>query len=270
MTTVKLHDGRVILVHGDCLNILPKVKPKIVSMIFADLPYGTTSCKWDQIIPFDQLWPRLKNVCKPFAAKVFTAREPFTSILVTSNIKEYHHKWVWNKKQSGSFQTAQYMPLQIEEDVVVFGDFDETNEDVIVFGQTPFYYPQMRKGKMRKRGGAYVASRVTSGLTDGYEVWSDDYFPVNILDIVNPRIGKLHPTEKPLPLLEYLIKTYTNEDDIVLDPTFGSNTTCEACIKLNRRYIGIERDNEYFDIGVTRAKKAVNLYATVNNTANNQ
>jgi len=248
MNIVKLDQNRIILIHDDCLHAMNAIKPSAIDLIFADLPYGTTQCKWDTVIPFQPLWIHFNRIAKSRIPFVFTAREPFTSVLVQSNITKYHHKWVWNKKQSGSFQTAKYMPLQIEEDVIVFGD-------------RPNYYPQMRTGRMRQRGGASQTNNAMgdNGLTAGYENWSDQYFPTNILDIANPRRNKLHPTEKPLELMEYLIKTYSKPNDTVLDPVMGSASTGAACVNLNRKFIGIEKDENYFNIAVQKIKEALEL-----------
>jgi site-specific DNA-methyltransferase (adenine-specific) len=232
---------KIKLMQGDCLELMKGVADKSVDMILCDLPYGTTACKWDNVIPFEPLWEQYNRVIKNCGAIVLTAREPFTSLLIGSNIKKYKHKWVWNKKQSGSFQNAKYMPLQIEEDIVVFSN-----------GRVN-YYPQRRKGKMRKRGGAKEKSRVVgSGLQDGYENYSDLYYPTNIIELANPRINKLHPTEKPVALFEYLIKTYTNEGETVLDNCMGSGTTAIACINTNRNYIGFELDEDYYKSATAR------------------
>lgn len=223
--------------YGDCLSLMDKIDDKSIDMILCDLPYGTTACKWDTTIPFEPLWEQYKRIRKDNCAIVLTGREPFTSIMISSNLKEYKHKWVWNKKQSGSFQNAKYMPLQIDEDIIVFCK-NKVN-----------YYPIMRKGKMRKRGGAKEKSRVVgSGLKDGYENYSDLYYPTNIIELANPRINKLHPTQKPVELFEYLIKTYTNEGDVVLDNCAGSGTTGVACVNTNRNYIMMEKDKKYYDI----------------------
>ena len=211
------------------------------------LTLGTTACKRDTIIPFEPLWEQYNRIIKHNGAIVLTAREPFTSLLVNSNIKKYKHKWVWNKKQSGSFQNAKYMPLQIDEDIIVFSN-GKCN-----------YYPVMRKGKMRKRGGAKEKSRVVgSGLKDGFENYSDMYYPINIYELANPRVNKLHPTEKPIDLMKMLIETYTKENEIVLDNTMGSGTTGVACVNTNRHFIGIEKDDNYFEIAENRIKEAVN------------
>lgn len=244
MNVVRLGTNRIVLIHDDCLHAMPAVKPQSIDLIFADLPYGTTQCKWDILIPFPALWRNFNRLARPRIPFVFTAREPFTSVLVQSNIERYHHKWVWNKKQSGSFQTTKYMPLQIDEDVIVFGD-------------RPHYYPKMRTGKMRKRGGASETNRAMgeNGLTPGFENWSDQYYPTNILEIANPRIGKLHPHEKPLELMMYLVETYSKPGDVILDPTMGSGSTGAACVRLNRRFIGIEKDEHYFNVAVDRIKR---------------
>jgi site-specific DNA-methyltransferase (adenine-specific) len=248
MNVVRLDNGRIILIHAPCETALQAIKSQSVDMVFADLPYGTTQNKWDVVIPFDILWKQFNRIAKPRIPFVFTAREPFTSVLVNSNINEYHHKWVWNKKQSGSFQTAKYMPLQIEEDIIVFGD-------------RPNYYPQMRTGKMRKRGGALETNRAMgeNGLTAGYENWSDQYYPTNILEIANPRIGKLHPHEKPLELMTYLVLTYSNINDTVVDPTMGSGSTGVSCANTFRRFIGIEKDEYWFNVAVTRITDKLSL-----------
>lgn len=229
---------------GDCLEVMKLIDDKSIDMILCDLPYGTTACKWDTIIPFELLWLQYKRIIKNNGAIVLTGREPFTSALIMSNIKNYKHKWVWNKKQSGSFQNAKYMPLQIEEDIIIFS-YDRCN-----------YYPIMRKGKMRMRGNAKGVSGVVGcGLVNGYKNYSDFYHPINIIEFVNGRIGKLHPTQKPTALFEYLIKTYTNEGDLILDNCAGSGTTGIACINTNRNYVMIEKEEKYFNIIENRIKE---------------
>lgn len=234
---------KIDLYKGDCLEIMNNIADKSIDMILCDLPYGTIDCKWDTMIPFEPLWKQYNRVIKDNSGILLFGREPFTSQLINSNLKNYKHKWIWNKKQSGSFQTAKYMPLQIDEDIIVF-----TSN-----GKKVNYYPIMRKGKMRKRGGAKEKSRVVNGLSDGYENYSDEYYPTNIIEIANTRIGKLHPTEKRVDgLLDYLIKTYTNENETVLDNCMGSGSTGIACLDTNRDFIGIEKDDKYFDVAVKR------------------
>lgn len=237
--------GLLMLVHDDCFNVFPTIHEKSVDLVLADPPYGVTSQKWDSILPFELLWKELKRLIKPHAPIILFGREPFTSMLISSNIKNYKHKWVWNKKQSGSFQNAKFMPLQIDEDIIVFC-YERCN-----------YFPIMRKGKMRKRGGAKEINRVISennGLVQGYFNYSDEYFPVNIIEMANPRKSKYHPTEKPVELLRYLIKTYSKEGDTVLDFCAGSGSTGVACLLEYRQFIGIEKDNNYYNIAVERMK----------------
>jgi len=232
-----------MLLMGDCLELMKDIPDKSVDMILADLPYGVTSCKWDIIIPFNELWKEYQRIIKDCSGILLFGREPFSSLLVTSNIKWYKHKWIWNKKQSGSFQNAKYMPLQIDEDIFCFAN-GKVN-----------YYPKMRKGKFRKRGGAKEKSRVTgNGLIDGFENYSDLYYPTNIIEIANPRKEKLHPTQKPIELCEYLIETYSQENEIVLDNVAGSCTTAIACKNTKRRWICIEKEQKYCDISVERIK----------------
>jgi site-specific DNA-methyltransferase (adenine-specific) len=233
--------SRSTFYQGDCLVEMDKIADKSVDMILCDLPYGTTDCKWEIILDFDMLWLQYKRVIKDSGAIVMTAREPFTSKLVVSNMLWYKHKWVWNKKQSGSFQNAKYMPLQIEEDIIVFGK-GKIN-----------YYPQMRKGVMRKKGGRKDFNETMSGLKPNYFTENDDYYPVNIIEFTKET--GLHPTQKPVELMEYLIKTYTNEGETVLDNCMGSGTTGVACKKTGRHFIGIEKDEKYFELAVRRVSE---------------
>jgi site-specific DNA-methyltransferase (adenine-specific) len=230
---------------GDCLEVMPEIPAGSVDMVLCDLPYGTTDCKWDSVIPFEPLWREYRRTTKRVAAIVLTACQPFTSALVMSNARHFRTSWVWNKKQSGGFATAKYHPLKITEDVVVFG-FD-----------TVRYFPQMRKGIMRKKGGARAQNEIQSGLKPNHAVRNDDYYPTNVIEIVNPRMGAVHPTQKPVALMEYLIKTYTNEGDTVLDNCMGSGTTGVACMRTGRNFIGIERDPQYFAIAQERINSAV-------------
>jgi site-specific DNA-methyltransferase (adenine-specific) len=223
------------VLHGDCLELMKDIADKSIDMILCDLPYGTTACKWDVIIPFDKLWEQYHRIIKDNGAIVLTASQPFTSALVMSNIKNYRHQWAWNKNNSAGFATAKIRPFAICEDILVFGR-NKVN-----------YYPQMEKrGKERIKGG-YSSS-------DNYNLkptkkMSNEYYPKNLINISNAnQNGKTHPTQKPVSLFEYLIKTYTNEGDIVLDNCAGSGTTAIACINTNRNYILMEQEQKYFDI----------------------
>ena len=229
----------------DCLEGMKQIPDGTIDAVICDLPYGTTACAWDSVIPFDKLWEQYRRICKPNAAIVLTAREPFTSQLVMSNIKNYKHKWVWNKKQSGSFFNAKFMPLQIEEDVLVFCFDSHVN-----------YYPIMRRGEYRLKGRTTKQVETASGLKVSDGTYNDEYYPVNILEYPNcsNKSENIHPTQKPVDLLRYLVLTYTNEGDTVLDNCMGSGTTAIACIKERRHFIGFELSKEYFDKAVRRIK----------------
>ncbi|HRH58894.1 MAG TPA: site-specific DNA-methyltransferase, partial [Chitinophagales bacterium] len=228
------------LMLGDCLERMKEIPDGSVDMILADPPYGTTACKWDSIIQLEPMWEQLKRIIKPNGAIVMTASQPFTTTLIASNIQGYKHQWFWNKNNSAGFATAKVRPFAICEDVLVFSKN----------GEKVNYYPQMTTGKMRIKGG-YSKS-------DNYRITPtsklcDKYYPKNLLNFSNAsQKGKVHPTQKPVALMEYLIKTYTNENETVLDFTFGSGSTGVACMNTNRKFIGIEMDDHYFDIGSKR------------------
>lgn len=230
----KLHIANGQFWQGDCLELMRDIPDGSVDMILCDLPYGTTDCKWDAVIPLEALWEQYWRVCKPNAAIVLTAAQPFTSALVMSQPKNFKTSWVWNKKQSGGFATAKYHPLKVTEDVLVFGKGKIT------------YNPEMRTGRMRTKGGSKQQNEIQSGLKAGHSTVNDQYYPTNIIEIVNPRGGGIHPTQKPVALFEYLIRTYTNPGELVLDNTAGSGTTAVAAERTGRQWICIERDEDYY------------------------
>ena len=207
-----------------------------VDAIITDPPYGTTACKWDSVIPFEPMWEQLKRIIKPNGAIVLTASQPFTSALVMSNIKMFKYEWIWDKRQTGNPFLAKKQPLKVHENILIFN--------------TNIYKPQMLEGRMRKKGGGKNSK--IFGNTD--EVVNNQYYPKSILEISNcsNKIDKLHPTQKPTALMEYLIKTYTNEGETVLDFTMGSGSTGVAAKNLNRNFIGIELDEKYFEIAKRR------------------
>ena len=222
----------------ECLEGMKKIPDKSIDMILCDLPYGTTACKWDAIIPFEPLWEQYERVIKDNGAIVLTASQPFTTKLIDSNIDLFRNCWVWNKKISGNPLLAKHQPLKVHEDICVFSKKRHN------------YYPQMRKGKMRKKGGG------RSKLFD-MEMsakYSDEYYPISIIEFSNAKRG-VHPTQKPVALFEYLIKTYTNEGETVLDNCMGSGTTAIACINTNRNYIGFELDEEYYKASLDRIEE---------------
>lgn len=231
----------------DCLEGMKLIPDKSIDMILCDLPYGTTNAKWDNIIPTEPMWKQYNRIIKNNGAIVLFGREPFTSILICSNIKNYKHKWIWNKKQSGSFANAKYMPLQIEEDIAVFCN---NNKKVN-------YYPIMRNGKLRKKGGSKKQIETMSKfIKPDYYTYSDKYYPTNIIEFANCRNKKenKHPTQKPVDLCEYLINTYTKENEIVLDNCIGSGTTAIATLNTNRNFIGFELDKQYCEIANERIR----------------
>ena len=191
------------------------------------------------------MWEQLKRVIKPNGAIVLTASQPFTSALVMSNPKMFKYCWVWDKRAAGNHGLAKHQPMKVHEDVVVFSQ------------NTHLYLPIMTKGKSRKKGGYGLGNSIATGMKEISPRLCDDYYPKSILEITNAgRSGKVHPTQKPVALMEYLILTYTNEGETVLDFTMGSGTTGVACKNLGRKFIGIELDQGYFDIAVKRIGEA--------------
>lgn len=230
------------LILGDCLEKMKDIPDKSVDMILADLPYGTTACKWDTIIPFEPLWEQYKRIIKDNGAIVLTASQPFTSALVMSNVKMFKYEWIWEKPQPSNSLLANKQPLKYHENILVFGG----NK----------YNPEMWEGKPnhgRNDSGKDMKTEIlgteikrTATNKNGIK------YPKSIIKFTAPRTNKIHPTQKPVALFEYLIKTYTNEGDLVLDNVMGSGTTGVACKNLNRDFIGIELDPTYFEIAKQR------------------
>jgi ribosomal protein L11 methylase PrmA len=238
------------LMQGDCLELMKTIPDGSVDMVLTDPPYGTTACKWDSVIPFEPMWEQLKRVTKKNGAIVMTASQPFTSVLVMSNPRAFHQSLVWRKNKASGHLNAKKRHLTGHEDVIVFCD------------GVPVYNPQMWKSRPSNSAtrtkhtsvyGAQVSTTYEGGKTDRY--------PVSVLDfpVVNndgTGDGRFHPTQKPVALMEYLIKTYTNENETVLDFTMGSGTTGVAAKNLNRNFIGIELDETYFNIAQERIANA--------------
>ena len=231
---------------GDCLELMKDIPDGSVDLILTDPPYGTTACKWDNVIPFDEMWLRLNKLIKPNGAIVLFGSEPFSSALRMSNIKNYKYDWIWDKKLAGNGILAKKQPLKVHELIHIFN--------------SKIYYPQKTKGKMRSKmtGGMDTNSvdTIQNSISFQEEYKNDDYYPKTIQEFstAGMRAGRLHPTQKPVALLEYLINTYTHEGETVLDFTAGSFSTAIACLNTDRNFIGIELDDNYFDIGVNRIK----------------
>lgn len=231
--------------HGDCLQIMPTLPVGCADMILTDLPYGTTSCRWDTVIPFAPLWERYHRLIKPRGAIVLFGAQPFTSALVMSNAREFKYCWVWDKAMPTGHLDAKLRPLRRHEDICVFG------------GSPLNYYPRM-EARGRKRLKSY-ADRSTGDAIystrypDQKPIRSDTYYPTTVLEFSNAsRSGKVHPTQKPVDLLAYLVCTYTLPGQTVLDSCMGSGSTGVACIRTERDFIGIEKDDEYFKVATER------------------
>ena len=237
---MKIQQNQIELIQGDCLEKMKDIPDGSIDLVLTDPPYGTTACKWDSIIDFDLMWEQLKRVIKPNGAIVLTASQPFTSALVMSNIKDFRYCWAWDKKKGGNIMNLKSQPYKVHEDVCVFSI------------KPHLYYPIMTDQKER------TGKTYSKGEANGIENYGDTRiynkkYPKSILEVSNAdQKGKTHPTQKPVALFEYLIKTYTNEGDLVLDNCMGSGTTGVACKNLNRNFIGIELDPEYFKIAEKR------------------
>ena len=230
------------LMNGDCLDLMKTIPDGSVDMVLTDPPYGTTACKWDSIIPFEPMWAELKRIIKPNGAIVLFGSEPFSSALRMSNIKQYKYDWIWDKVNSGGGLLAKKQPLKQHEIISIFSNGGHN------------YYPVMTKGKLRnKKSYGSKKGSVTGFIEASKDNYNDLYFPKTIIQYSNAsQKGKLHPTQKPVALLEYLIKTYTQENETVLDFTMGSGSTGVAAKNLNRSFIGIELDEKYFEIAKER------------------
>ena len=238
------------LYNGDCLDVMDRLIEESVKVdcILTDPPYGTTACKWDAIIPFDDMWERLNKLIKPNGAIVLFGNEPFTSELICSNLKGFKYRWDWDKKIPSGMSYARYRPMQQTEDIIVF-----TKN-----GEKTIYNPQMTKrDKPIKSGGTKHSETAPIKYKDKDFKKTYEYKnPTTLIEFDKIRKGSLHPTQKPTDLLEYLIKTYTNENEIVLDFTMGSGSTGVACANTNRKFIGIELDKNYFNIASKRIEEA--------------
>jgi len=231
------------LILGDCLEVMRDIPDGSVDMVLADPPYGTTACKWDSVIPFEPMWDHLKRVTKRNGAIVMTASQPFTSALVMSNVKMFKYCWVWEKTQAVGHLNAWRMPMRKHEDICVFSagtiNYRPQLEDKPVKDQRPIT-------TRTKKSDCYGNHRL-----DSHKCPPDKAMPRSVLKIANQQ-RQVHPTQKPVALMEYLIRTYTNEGETVLDFTMGSGTTGVACKNLNRDFIGIEMDETYFNIAKAR------------------
>lgn len=240
------------LILGDCLEKMKDIPDKSIDTIICDLPYGTTACKWDVVIPFEPLWVQYKRIIKDDHAICLFASQPFTTILGASAISFLRYEWIWDKKFAGNFVQAKRMPLKVHENILVF----------CTTGKSPLYYPQMtpRDKPIKSGGNSQSEGKAIRMKPKDYtlnKTYTEKY-PETVIEY-NTREGRgLHPTQKPVALLEYLIKTYTLEGETVLDNCMGSGSTGVACVNTNRNFIGIEKDDNYFEI----AKNRINNHLT--------
>ncbi len=243
---------------GDCLDFMRTLPAGSVDAVIADLPYGTTACAWDVVIPFAPLWAEYKRLIKPRGAIVLFGSQPFTSLLVTSNLEWFRYEWIWAKRRITGFLNANRRPMSAHESVLVFAS------------EEPYYVPQMRYGELHKRNRETRHTQNTdvySGFNSTGVVWTYEFYPTSVVEFgadpettvtrkQRPLKEKRHPTQKPVALLDYLVRTYTNSFDVVLDNTMGSGTTGVACVRTGRNFIGCEIDAGYFAIAERRIKDA--------------
>ena len=248
--SIKITD-KISVIHGECIERMSTFPDKSVDMILCDLPYGTTACKWDTIIPFDKLWEQYERIIKDNGAICLFGTEPFSSLLRTSNLKMYKYDWMWAKNDATDAMNAKNKPMRKIEKISVFSKGTTANGSKNKMN----YFPQgLIEAKIKRQGNDYGA---TGGSFKQYRPSHKPYtqeftgYPNDLLNFSKDK-EKLHPTQKPVALMEYLIKTYTNENDLVLDNCMGSGTTGVACKNLNRRFIGIEQDEKYFNVALER------------------
>jgi hypothetical protein len=306
---------RSVLVHADCFDVFPYIADKSVDMICCDLPYGTTACKWDSILPFDKLWNEYKRIVKDKGVIVLFGSEPFSSLLRTSNLYWYKYDWIWEKNNAGNFQLVKYQPLKIHETISVFynetTDMEFANIMLENMKRLELKNIDVSRLELSRTGGmtGWVTNKLNGSQLPTAEQWDkicnlfgieNKYYEIlsmvkritynldlddtNIIcsnkgkagslghisseskrhNYIQTKMGYpksilkynrengLHPTQKPIELIKMLVKTYSNEDDVVMDNCMGSNTTGLACKELNRQYIGIEKDKNYYDVSVSR------------------
>ena len=236
--------SKPILLQGDCLELMKDIPDGSVDMILADPPYGTIACKWDSIIPFESMWEQLKRIIKPNGAIVMTASQPFTTTLISSNMKMFKYEWIWEKTRPTGFFTAKKMPMKVHENICMF------------YKKQPTYNPIKIKAPKEKIDRRKTLNPTISHYLGGIKKKrvkdSGMRYPLSVQKFNSLSEKRQHPTQKPVALMEYLIKTYTNEGETVLDFCMGSGTTGVACKNLNRNFIGMELDKKYYQIARKR------------------
>lgn len=234
------------LMLGNCLERMKEIETGTVDMILCDLPYGTTCCSWDAVIPFEPLWEQYKRVIKENGAIVLFAAQPFTAVLAASNLDMFRYEWIWEKPAATGFFNAHFQPLRAHENILVFYKSKPTFNPIKTFGH------ERKTAKRKDIGSEHYGKQVNIKAYD-----STERYPRSVqLFSSDKQKSNFHPTQKPIALCEYLIRTYTNEGETVLDNTMGSGTTGVACVNTDRAFIGIEQEQKYFDIAQERIAQA--------------
>jgi len=244
---MELQDKRVRLYHGDCLDLMEDIPEQSIDMICTDLPYGTTCAKWDSVIEFHRLWKQYEQVIKQNGAIVLFAQPPFDKLLACSNLKLFRYEWIWEKTQATGHLNANRMPLKAHENILVF------------YKKLPVYHPQKTTGHtpvhdctktITSQNKSSLYGKCNREVSGG---GSTERYPRDVIQFASDKqTSYLHPTQKPVALCEYLIRTYTNKDDVILDSCMGSGTTGVACLRTQRKFIGMEKDNTFFSVAKDR------------------
>ena len=246
------HVSHSTLVNADCFDVFPFIEDKSIDAIICDLPYGTTSAKWDSVLPLDKLWEQYERIIADNGSILLFGGQPFISALIMSNLKMYKCVWYWKKEKGVGFTFAKFMPMRQIEEIVVFCKGKSVYNPIMIPLDKPY------KHILPRRKAETLSDCNIATCKNGESVYKEytHKYPTNILEFAREstkrNVKYSHPTQKPVELMEYLVKTYTNEGDLVLDNTMGSGTTNLACLKLNRKSIGIEKEKQYYDVAVRR------------------
>ena len=245
------------LYNADCFDVFPFIEDKSIDAIICDLPYGTTACKWDAIIPFDKLWEQYNRIIKDNGAIVLFGSQPFTSALIMSNLEMFKYEWIWEKSKASNFVHVNYQPMKTHENILVFSKYPAAQNSA---KKNMIYIPIKTQGEPYNRGKVKITEGVlVGGRKTQVEVMSinGERYPRSVQYFKTAEFdGIAHPTQKPVALMEYLIKTYTHDSETVLDNCMGSGTTGVACINVKRNFIGIEKEKKYYDVAANRMNEA--------------
>ncbi len=251
------------LFHGDCLKIMADLPDECVNMVMADLPYGTTSCSWDTVLPFSEIWDQLLRITTPRATLVFTAHQPFTSQLVMSNPNMFHHECIWEKPRGTCPFHAKYMPMKNHENILIFNKGPIIYNPIITHNGKPYRRAPAKDGIIKYSEASNICRNKIAQENDGSR-YPTSVIPKSayanrstIKQFPFPKVNGLHPTQKPIELMQYLISTYSNSGDTVLDPTMGSGSTGVAAILSGRKFVGIEQIQSYFELSTARINEAM-------------